>query len=314
MVNQQEIMKLIESKFPGASIQKVTYKKSLDHIYDILLTDQRRLILKVTEKDGSFHDEKVISDFMNQHDLPAPQVLFEDASCTDFPRPYLIKEWVGGKKLGELLQVVGEEEALEIHRTIGRLFARMNSLTNDNSGLIRNQPYETLPVSPNDYMMQAELIGGSGEKAVAEKWITEELHQRIIQLWERNLGYLKDHTSSLIHFSPFHWTIYLNQVNGQWEVTKLTAIGDVLWWDSACNLAFFMYPPYLDWKKGWWDAFLEGYGEVPDLRRMKFYALMIIISAGMGTYMEPSDFKNEQWKRMAFRELEMLVEELEEVS
>lgn len=306
---EERIISLIKKKL-GSSPKEITYKKSLHDIYDILLEDGRRVVLK-TAPESDFVNETVITDFMLEHDLPVPKVLDHDQTCTDFPEPYIIKEWVGGTKLGELLKSVNETEALEIFQTVGRVFGRMNGLHNDRSGLIQDEPYNTLPVSPNEYMFNAEIVNGSGSKAVEENWISESLHQRIIRLWEENMEYLKDHRSSLVHFSPFHWTIYLDKLGGRWQVTKLMAVGDILWWDAACNVAFFKYPPFLEMKESWWNAFVDGYGEIPEMRRINLYLLLIIISAGAGTYMEPVEDSNDDWRRKAFADLEEIVEDLE---
>ncbi|MFO7791421.1 MAG: hypothetical protein R6W73_00370 [Candidatus Saliniplasma sp.] len=308
MIEKKErIISLIKKKL-GSSPQEIVHKKWVHDIYDILLEDGRRVILK-TVPEGDFVNEIVITDFMLKNDLPVPKVLDHDPTCTDFPEPYMIKEWVGGNKLGKVLKSVNETEALKIFRTVGRVFGRMNELHNERSGLIRDEPYNTLPVSPNEYMFNAEIANGSGKKAVEDNWISESLHQRIIHLWEENMGYLKDHRSSLIHFSPFHWTIYLDKVEGKWQVTKLTAVGDVLWWDAACNVAFFKYPPFLEMKESWWNAFVDGYGDIPDKRRIDLYLLLIIISAGAGTYMEPVEDGNDSWRRKAFAKLEEIVDE-----
>lgn len=309
MMQEKEIRRLMESKM-GSGAREVVHKKSLHDIYDIHLEDGRRVILKTCEENFVVN-ETVITNFMVEQGLPVPKVLVSDPTGGEFSQPYLIKEWVGGTKLGQLLQTVTEEEAVEIFRVVGQLFGRMNRLHHERSGLIQGTIDNTLPVSPNEYMFQAELVGGSGQRAVEEGWISEELHQRVLRLWEENMDYLKDHQSALISFSPFHWTIYLDQVDGQWQVTKLMAVGDVLWWDGACNVAFFKYPAFLEAKESWWQAFVQGHGEIPEMKRINLYLLLQIISAGVGTYMEPFGEENEAWKKQAFAKVEEIVEELE---
>jgi len=164
---------LIKKKL-DSSPQEIVHKK---WVYDILLEDGRRVILK-TVPEGDFVNEIVITDFMLKNDLPVPKVLDHDQTCTDFSEPYMIKEWVGGNKLGAVLKSVNETETLKIFRTVGRVFGRMNDLHNERSGLIRDGSYNTLPVSPNEYMFNAEIVNGSGKKAVEENWISESLHRR----------------------------------------------------------------------------------------------------------------------------------------
>lgn len=259
----------------------------------------------------------------------------------------------GGRSLARQTPVPGTAEdeaaALGIYSALGHLYRRMHAVHNDVSGLWDPEDYRTsrFPISPNDYMYRAEIVEGSGRAALEAGLISRATYERVVRVWAENLDYLKDHQPALVHNSAFPWTIYLERAgegagavgpgdgqgpagagtggggsegNATWRVTKLTALGDVLWWDADYDLALLRYPPFVanlgpstqphasaSPEPGWWQAFLDAYGRGPEPKRLYLYAIMQRLCAAMGVYMEPPGYRTEEWVREALQDVERFV-------
>jgi hypothetical protein len=243
--------------------------------------------------------------------IPAPRVLAVDNSCSLIAYPYIIQEKVGGTRLGSLLKQVDKSEHKAIYEVIGKLYGRMHGVKNDGSGLWGDEPRKLkYPVSPNDYMYNAEIVNGSGKGALDKGLISLRTYERTVAVWKENMDYLKDHQPSMVHSSPFPWNIYLERKNGQWHIAKLMAMGDVMWWDSAFDLAVMQYPPFGDMCQADWSAFLKGYGEEPQRKRILLYAVMQRLCTIMGTYMEPVMEDRDAWIREHAGDIDLFLEEI----
>jgi hypothetical protein len=315
VVNNDKIALAVEKCLPGRTVKTIIDKGvCIKHNYKIIL-DQDGIIflkLKVYPRGGDIKHEAKVADMLCEQGLSEPRVLTVDESCSILPYPYLIQEQMPGEKLGTLLLQENEKEIEKIYEAIGQYYRRMHSIKNDTSGLISDNPRKLLyPVSPNDYMFNAEIVNGSSKKALEKGLISENTYKRAVSLWMNNLNYLKNHQPCLVHVSPFIWNIYLSKKDNDWHVTKITALGDVMWWDPAYDLALLQYPSFGNYVSSRWDAFLKGYGSIPERKRMLLYSIMHRLCAAIGTYMEPKLKDKEQWKFDCLSGMVALMDEIE---
>jgi len=131
-----------------------------------------------------------------------------------------------------------------------------------------------------------------------------------VALWAENMGYLNDFLPSLVHASAFPWTIYLEKGDHGWRVVKLTAL-DACWWDPAVDIASLRYPPFGVVSPDLWDAFLRGYGPLPERRRILLYAVMQRLMAAMGAFREPRSAHNVSWAKDCLGDLDPFMDEIE---
>jgi aminoglycoside phosphotransferase (APT) family kinase protein len=281
-------------------------------IFEVTTDDGQVVFLKAHPL-GATKEPQVVRLF-HKHGLPAPHVLAVDTTCQIVPQPYLIQERVGGRRLGDIVQGVDkadEAEVRAVYEVLGRFYARMHAIHHARSGYWVTSPDEPFDVSPNDYMYQAEIVNGAAKRALEQGRVSQQTYDRAVALWAAHLPYLKDHEPSLIHGSPLPWTIYLDRDGGGWYVTKVMDLTDVLWWDPAYDLAFLRYPPFAEIKPAWWEAFLRGYGAVPERKRLLLYAVMQRLCAAMGTYWEPPTPRNRAWAAQHLADVDLFMDQIE---
>lgn len=287
------------------------------HHYDVTLSNNNSIFFKLITRPewacGVKHEYNVV-DLLVKNGLPAAKILAIDDSCQYIDHPFLIQEKVSGRKLGDLLDIVSTEDKLMIYRELGSFYKKLHSIKGEKSGLWDEEnPMEVkYPISPNDYMFNAEIVNGSGKLAYQKGLITKEQYDEIIGLWTENMEYLKNHEPSMVHISAFYWNIYLEE-KPEWEITKILSLGDVMWWDAAYDIATLKYPPFGKFDHSLWNAFLEAYGEEPDEKRILLYSIMHKLCAAMGVYMEPEKYRNKDAKSNLSKELNEIITKLRQM-
>jgi hypothetical protein len=264
-------------------------------------------------KDGECH-ERDVAQILERHGLGAiPPVLAVDHSRQVIPYPYLIQARVGGTRLGDLLAQASESEAMHIYEAVGKFYRSLHAIHNDRVGLWIGSTPEQPWGDPTGYLYQAEIVEGSGKRALETGRITPHTYERALALWSENLDYLRDCQPSLIHYSPFLWSIYLGPEKDSWRITRLMSLGDVMWWDRAYDVACLRYPPFGVMQPSWWDAFLRGYGPKPERKRILLYTVLQRICAAAGSYFEPKSARNEAWAAGALDDLDGFLLEIEDL-
>jgi len=308
---------VVKKHFPKKRIKEIVDKgEVIKHSFKIIFEDGEGIYVKVKMHPdwGDLKHEEKVTEMLLEKGLSAPRVLAVDMSKAIIPYDYLIQEEVKGEKLLNLLVKEDRQEILDVYEAMGRYYSELHSIKNDKSGLWSDNPKELLyPVSPNDYMYDAEIINGSGKLALESGMITQNNYNRIVSIWNKNMEYLKDHEPSLINLSSFIWNIYLYKINGDWQVTKLMALSDVIWWDTAFELALIKYPVFYDIDKDMWQAFLKGYGHPVEEKRLVLYSIMQKLCAAAGVYMEPQIKGKEEWISKALKNIDTYLDSIETV-
>ena len=175
----------IREYLPGCKIRSITDRGMwIHHHYEVALDNGMTVFLKVGEKPewSEVKHEADVTQFFIAKGLPAPRTLAVDTSASILPYPYIIQAKIGGTRLCNLLGRVNPEEQPSIYEAIGKLYRKIHNIKNDRSGLWGDDPCTIrYPIPPNDYMFNAEIINGSGKKALLEgriskKPVTEQLH------------------------------------------------------------------------------------------------------------------------------------------
>jgi len=301
------LKRAVSVHLPGRTVQQINDRGVWErHIVEVRLDGDEIVFFKIQPTDWNMtgFEEKGVQLFQ-EHGLPTPRILAVDVSCEILPHPYLIQEWVGGTRLGMLLEKADETEAERIYAALGHFYSQMHAIHHERSELLI--PFAGSP-PPSEYMYQAEIVGGSGKQALEERWINQETYDRSVALWGENLAYLKNHQAALINGSPFLWTIYLAREGQAWSVTKISPMAELMWWDPAYNLAFLQYPPFGQVSASRWAAFLRSYGAEPEKKRILLYLVMQRLCAANGIYKEPQTEQTQAWAQNCLDDLTTIMD------
>jgi hypothetical protein len=262
-------------------------------------------------KPGECHEQDV-AQILETHGLQVvPPVLVVDHSCKIIPYPFLIQAHVGGKRLADLIDQLSEAEIEKVYETVGSFYRSVHAIHSQRAGVwIGSSPHKPWG-DPTGYLYQAEIVQGSGKLALQQGRITQPTYDRALAVWGDNLDYLRSAQPSLIHFSPFLWNIYLNSDQGVWVISKLMSVGDFMWWDRAYDIACLQYPPFGEMKPSWWQAFLRGYDNILEEKRILLYAVLQRLCAAMGTYMPPESMYDQAWVTRALSEIDGFLDVIE---
>lgn len=308
------ICRAVEMHLAGRKVTAIRDRGEwMRRIYEVTLDGGEIVFVKLSvhpEYLESTNHEVQVEQILREHGLPVSRVLVTDRSCQIVPYPYLIQERAGGTRLGDLLEQVDEVKALEIYITLGAFYRRLHAIRGQRSEIWIKSPDQPLG-SPNEYMYQAEIINGSGQRALKTGRISTQIYERIVRVWAENMDYLKSHPAVLVHSSPFLWTIYLERQEGAWQVTKIMSLGDLLWWDAAHDLAYLQYPPFGQDDPTRWGAFQSSYGPLPERKRILLYVLLHRLCAAMGGFAEPHSAANQAWRAHCLEDLDKFLDAIE---
>ena len=315
MIRTSDVVKLIYHHFPTVEIHSVEDRGTwVRRIFIVTLKNGGKLVVKfhvVTDwMDATLH-EKITADILRVKNMPHPQVLVADASGELSVYPYIIMVAGQGERLDRLIQRLPTEAIEPIYEAIGRFYRRLHQIRGPKSGVWLDDPMEVFATAPSAYMLENELRQGSTQKLVEMGLMPGIQQQRMVELWEKNLGFLQEHAPVMVHGSAFPWTIYMEESQQGWQVSRIGSLGDSLWWDPAYDLAFLIDPPFTWMFDSWRDAFWRGYGQRADAGRLMLYRLLQIPCAVTDVYMQPEAEQNESWKQHALAELPQLILGLE---
>ncbi len=312
------IRQAVRTHLPGREVAAIRDRGMwVRRIIEVTLDDGNVVFFKISVPhdepgwlEGGERGEQDVAELLAPRGIAVvPSILAMDATGEILPHPYVIQTKVGGTRLATLLER-DPSEGPAIYAAIGRLYAEIHAVHSERDGLWSGTSPDQPWGSPTDHMYRAEIVEGSGRRALEAGRISSRTYERAVDLWATNLDYLKDHQPSLVHVSAFPWTLYLDREGDHWRIIKLTSVGDFLWWDPAYDVACLRYPPFGKMVPAWWAGFLEGYGEAPERKRLLLYAVMQRLCASMGVYMAPQTPQNETWAANALDDLDTLLDEI----
>lgn len=261
----------------------------------IYLEDGSRLLFKIGLEDEWTDDSTILnqvhaSNLIKHIGLQQPEILAYSANKSEYGFRFVLSESHIGNYLYREYQVGSKDERKKIYKVLGEAYNGIHHVQNDWSGVWNGHTSKKkYPIHPVDFFRQAEIYGGSNKYLMENNIIDKELYDRICLVWDENLAYMKDRPASLIHFSPFPWSIYINKDNDNYSVAGLSSLGDFMWWDPMIDIAHLLYPPFSEITLDEKDAFLQGYRLGIDQRAINLYLLLNRVCAMAGCYLAPVD-------------------------
>jgi len=261
------------------------------------------------------HEENVIKVFEN-NDIPVPPLIFHDETNFISPYPYIIQKQISGLKLSDIYYS-DEYDFEKIFESVGVYYSKIHSVKNDVSGLWSLDEYteRRFPISPVKYMYDSEISRGSGFELLKKGVIPVSLYEKIDRVWSESIEYLEQSDVTMIHASAFLWNVYVDISNeNEVYVSKVTSLGDVMWWDPMWDVATLLFPPFFEMNEKNINSFIRGYGNEIEYKKVYIYGVMQTVSALNGIYMEPKSVRKENWKKLAIERINGFLDKIEVLS
>ena len=293
-IKKSQIIEIIETLLPEKNLQQVIdYGVWVRHNFELIFNDGTKAFMKIQVQNDwldSTINEAWLSKMLRDHGLPGPETIYMDSQGEHLGYPFLIQSELKGIHLSEWLSRTAQDEWPRLFEAIGEIYRKIHSIKGLASGVWDHGPEHTLPISPNDFYLNSEILDGSGKHARDAGFITKQEYLKIQSIWQEHLSALKDHMPSLVHGSPFPWTICLlkDELRG-FKVTRLNALGDFLWWDPVYDVSFLLYPPGYVWPNDCKEALTAAYGHLPEEWRIKLYGILQHLCTLNDVYLDPGD-------------------------
>ena len=131
-------------------------------------------------------------------------------------------------------------------------------------------------------------------------------------MWNSNFNYLKERPNTLIHNSPFPWSIYISN-NHNYSICGLSALGDFMWWDNMVDITHILNPPFLPISTEMKNSFRSGYTYQIDEKAVCLYSLLTLTCNLAGCYFAPVNLVDkEKWKALQIAKIEHNIKQLYE--
>lgn len=310
----EEILRIIAAKvFPDLKITEICDRGVvIKHNFLLKFNDGSEYYVKFNIRNewADLNHECKVVEILKENHISIPDIIYSDDKCSISPYPYIIQKQSKGMKLSDA--VCAGLNMPTIFEAVAKYYGSIHSVKNEISGLWDKADYRKrrYPISPYRYMFDAEISRGSGLQLLKKGKIPVKLYEDISSAWERNLDFLESAQPSMVHTSAFYWNIYVDDSDSVFEISKITALGDFMWWDPMWDVALILNPPFFKCEAEWSKSFIEAYEPEIDFKRTALYSLMQGISALNGVYMEPSYVDGSEWRDRILEELALNVDKI----
>lgn len=307
----QGIRDIIISHYKSKNIKNIIDKGVwYKHIFKVLFDDNSCVYVKLKIKDGSnIQMEKNIIDLLNKNNIQQPEISFIDLSKEIIPYEYGIYEDAEGIALSSYINNSNKYNLREIYYSLGEYFSKYAKINSTFAGIWYTEPdKQKYPIHPIDAMYNFEIETGSTKELFQKNIISKSEYNKIKGIWYEFIPKIKDLPVHLTHFSPFPWCIYLDKKNNEFNISKVTALGDILWWNEHATVAHILYPPFYQIDDDLRKSFIDGYRRNLSNEIIYFFKLFYRLCAINGTYMHPSSVDSEKFELIVKDDIKNLIE------
>jgi hypothetical protein len=295
-INKQLIEKILKNS--GINQNILTLEKPKIWIMQsqkIILADGNSLFLKLGINDdwtdsSSIKSQVTATKLIKSLGITQPEIISFSDNKKTYGYLFILSEPQKGEKLYHYYNDSSKCEKEMIYNALAISYSKIHSIKNNWSGLWSegDSSVKKYSIHPSEFYFKAELINGSGKYLFENNIIEKKLLDKICAIWERNLNYLINRPSTLVHISPFPWSIYLTKSKEKmFEVSGFNAVGDFMWWDYMSDVAHILYPPFLDISDNERKSFINNYNLKIDDLSLNLYILLNRICAMAGCYFAP---------------------------
>lgn len=264
----------------------------------IYLDDGRCLLLKVGinpdwTDSSAILNQVAVAKMIRSIGIKQPQILSYSAITNKYGFMYILSENQTGKRFCDIYETASKLERQHLYKIIGQAYSCIHNIENSWSGIWDGTPSKKkYPIHPCEFYSAAEFHDGSAKYLLQHGIIDTDTFKELCSTWDENISYLKQRPSSLVHLSPFPWSIYVGQSENRYSVEGFSALGDFIWWDSMSDIAHLLYPPFFNITDEERNAFISGYSKPLDEYAINLYVLLNRVCAMSGCYLPPINYQD----------------------
>lgn len=320
--------KRIEHKVINRILLDAGIKSTVSHIeephvwimqsYRVHLADGRCLLLKIGINPDWTDSSTILNhvratQLIRSTGIKQPKILSFSEHEDEYGFMYILSETQRGTRFCDAYKGASNYERKQLYKSVGQAYSQIHSIKNEWAGVWDGNPSKKkYPIHPCDFYRDAEIYGGSAKYLHENGIINTDLFRRICLAWDENILYLKQRPSSLIHVSPFPWSIYVIKKEDGYSVRGFSAIGDFMWWDPMSDVAHLIYPPFLNITNEEQNSFINEYNIPLDKRAINLYTILNRVCAMSGCYLAPVESNYAKtWIQEEIKLLNMTLNKLE---
>jgi hypothetical protein len=286
----------------------------------VFLEDGRCLLLKVginpewTDA-SAILNQVAATEIIRTTGIKQPQILDYSTNIDEFGFLYILSENQSGIRLCDTYKTATKLERERLYGAIGQAYSCIHSMANDWSGVWDGSPSKKkYSIHPAEFYSMAEFHVGSAKYLLENGIISSDGFKELCTTWDENISYLKQRPTSLVHVSPFPWSIYINRNENEYSATGFAALGDFMWWDSMADVAHLLYPPFMDITKEEQRAFIAEYDKPMDEYAINLYMLLNRLCAMSGCYLSPvrREF-SKTWVKQEVKTLQITLDKIRRI-
>lgn len=143
MLDRHQVHSIMRKSFPDSQI--ISFQKTpagqINWVYKVSIRNpDKDVILRVFPQHHTWKigKEKKIHDLISRTDLPIPKLIHTDSSTSIIPYHYQILEFMPGRRWGEIIQKIPQEERRNIYFELGKALGKIHSIKLDKFGWIHS--------------------------------------------------------------------------------------------------------------------------------------------------------------------------------
>ena len=207
VISISQIVSIIKDVLPERELhQVIDHGIWVRHNFELVFNDGSKAFMKIQIQDEWLDltvNESRLSKILRSNGLPGPETLYLDPQGDHLGLPFIIQSALKGRHLSDWLSGTSEEQWPRLFEAVGETYRKIHSMKGHSSGVWVNGPEKTLPISPNDFYYNAEIMSGSGKQLFDKREITKQEYLKIQSIWEEKLAALK--IIRLRWFTPAHF-------------------------------------------------------------------------------------------------------------
>lgn len=218
-LTEQELTELIQPVFPGKTVvksQRTEGGLSNTNIRVEISDENAPYLVRLYTRDKNCLRKEVAINELTRNTVPSPKFLWSADSNEITGHPYVVMEWMNGKRLETLVSSMNNAQAETAGASIGRALAGIHSFTFEHTGFLDDdlRPLERIDLGARELR---DYIEESLQKALLKGRIHKSLIEQLLEYFDRESAVLSDWNAQpcLTHCDFGGSNILINEIDDQ---------------------------------------------------------------------------------------------------